>query len=140
MVEQRLRLFQLILAGFIFIGTPLELWLTEHFESPPQVIPFILCGLGLLAVMVVLWRPQRATLLALRGVMGLVFLGSLFGVFEHVEHNMAFELEIRPNAIPSDLIFEALRGVNPLLAPGILALAAIIAVVATYYHPALGKK
>jgi hypothetical protein len=46
-------------------------------------------------------------------------------------------LEMRPSAVWSDVWFEALRGAAPLLAPGILALAAIIAIAATYEHPAL---
>lgn len=56
---------------------------------------------------------------------------------EHIEHNLAFELEIRPNATTGDVFFEALSGANPLLAPGILGLAAIVALAATYYHPQL---
>ena len=69
--------------------------------------------------------------------MAIVFVGSLFGIYEHVEHNLAFALGIRPNAVASEVLMDALRGANPLLAPGILALAAVLALSATYYHPAL---
>ena len=48
-----------------------------------------------------------------------------------------FALEIQPNATTSEIVMDALRGANPLLAPGVLALAAILAIAATYYHPAL---
>jgi hypothetical protein len=34
---------------------------------------------------------------------------------------------------------DALMGANPLLAPGILALAGVLAIAATYHHPALRK-
>jgi len=37
-------------------------------------------------------------------------------------------------------LIKAVSGGNPLLAPGILALAAIIALAATYYHPALVER
>jgi hypothetical protein len=70
----------------------------------------------------------------------LVGLGSLFGLYEHIEHNLAFELEIRPTAAVNDVFMEALKGASPLLAPGILGLAALIALAATYYHPALVKR
>jgi hypothetical protein len=93
-----------------------------------------------LAVVAALFRPNRATLLVLRGVMGLVTLGGLFGVYEHLEHNLAFELEIRPTATVTAVLMEALKGASPLLAPGILALTALIAIAATYYHPALGGR
>lgn len=81
----------------------------------------MLSGSGLVALVGVLVCPQRAMILALRGVMGLVTLGSFFGMFEHIEHNLEFALEIRPNAVASDVFVEALGGPNPLLAPGILA-------------------
>jgi hypothetical protein len=64
----------------------------------------------------------------------------LIGIYEHIEHNLAFELEIRPNATAGQVFMEALGGASPLLAPGILALAAILAIAATYYHPAFGKQ
>lgn len=137
---QRYRLFLFLLTGAIFIGVLVELYFTEHTESLPQWIPFVLSGLGLVALVGVLVRPQRAMILALRGVMGLVTLGSFLGIFEHIEHNLEFALEIRPNAVASDVFFEALGGPNPLLAPGILALGALLALAATYYHPALNQK
>lgn len=139
LINHRLRLFLLALAGFIFVGSVVELALAGHTESPVQWIPFVLSGLGLVAVTAVLAWPGRFTIFALRGVMGLALLGSLFGMFEHIEHNLAFALEIRPNATVSDVFFEALRGANPLLAPGILALAALLALAATYYHPTLKR-
>jgi len=137
LVVQRLRRFLLVLAGSLCIGTVVELLLVEHREDLVQLIPFVLCGLGLIAVLAALFRPQRATLRGLQIVMGLNILGSLFGVYEHVEHNMAFALEIRPNTTTSAAFWDALSGANPLLAPGILALAAMLALAATYYHPAL---
>jgi hypothetical protein len=139
-VEQRLRTFLLGLAGWLCVGTIVELFLAKHYEDPAQLIPFALCGVGLAAVLAALWRPQRATLIALRGVMALLLVGSLFGVYEHLAGNFAFELEMRPSAVWSDVWFQALRGAAPLLAPGILALAAVLAIAGTYAHPALARR
>jgi hypothetical protein len=69
-----------------------------------------------------------------------VALGSLLGVYEHIEGNIGLLLEVTPNATTAKIISEALGGANPLLAPGMLALAAVLAVAATYYHPALEHK
>jgi hypothetical protein len=138
-IVRRLRLFLLGLSAWMCAATIVELLLIEHAESPAQILPFLLCGLGLVVVLAALMWPQRATLLALRGVMGLLLIGSLFGVYEHIEHNLAFELEIRPGAVAADVWFDALRGASPPLAPGTLALAAIVALAATYYHPALAR-
>ena len=133
----RLRVFLLALAGFMCVGTIVELALTKHWESPTQVLPFVLSGLSLVVITVVLLRPGRGSLRLLRWVLGIALVGSLFGVFEHIEHNLEFALEIRPNAVAADVIWEAVAGANPLLAPGILAFTAIIALAATYYHPML---
>ncbi len=139
-VLRRLRHFLLGLAGFMCLGTVVELLLAGHTESPTQLIPFGLCGLGLIVIVWALMRPGRLSVLTLRAVMLLVALGSVFGIYEHFEHNLGFELEIRPGAGVAEVWLAALQGANPLLAPGILALAAIIALAATYYHPALAPR
>ncbi len=136
-VEERLRRFLLGVAVFIFVGTILELWFEEHTEGWIQLIPFGLSILGALVAGVALYVPGRGVLQSLRALMVVIALGSAFGLYEHLEHNIAFELEIRPGAGIGDVFWEALFGASPLLAPGILALGAILALAATYQHPAL---
>src|SRR5262245_26395084 len=113
MVEQRLRTFLLGLSAWLCLGTIVELFLAKHYDDAVQLVPFVLCGVGLIAAVVALWRPMRGTLLALRGVMGLLAAGSLVGMYEHLANNFAFELEMRPSAIWSDVWLEALRGAAP---------------------------
>ena len=108
-IEHRLRLFMLSLAAFMTAGTVVELWFAGHIETAIQYIPFVLCGLALLAIGAVLLRPRRQTVLALRVVMGLVALGSFFGLLEHLEGNIAFAREIQPNAPLGQLLRYALR-------------------------------
>ncbi|MBZ0295476.1 MAG: hypothetical protein K8L99_23150 [Anaerolineae bacterium] len=139
-VEQRLRRFLLITVAGLCTATMIELLLTEHFMEPLQLIPFVLCALGLLAVGAVYFRPSRRTIYFLRAVMILVGLGSLLGIFLHLNGNLTFELEIRPNATAGEVVMDALMGADPLLAPGILALGAALALAATYYHPQLTKR
>ena len=129
----RYRTFPLLVAGFSCVFAIVELWLEEHTGDAPQLIPFFLCGFGAAAIV----RPRRTTVKLLRIVMGVMLFGSLFGLFEHVEHNWEFAKEIRPNATLSVLLSDTLHGANPLLAPGILALAAVLAIAATYFHPVL---
>jgi hypothetical protein len=136
----RLRQFLLVMSALLLIGTLVELWLINHMEDPVQLIPFALCGLGLVAIFLAMLRPRRAALLGLRACMGLLALGSFLGLYLHVESNLGFHRELHPNASTGDLLWGALGGANPLLAPGILALTAALAIAATYYHPALTKK
>ncbi|HMB92676.1 MAG TPA: hypothetical protein VKP65_17625 [Rhodothermales bacterium] len=138
-VEASLRRFLLVVAGCVFAGTVVELLFVGHAESIIQLVPFVLCAVGALVVVVAFYAPRRRSLRALRGVMVLMVLGSGFGIYEHLTHNFAFELEIRPNATVGDVFWEALAGASPLIAPGILALAAVLAIAATYRHPLLEK-
>ena len=72
--------------------------------------------------------------------MTIVCVGSLFGIYQHFQHNLGFELGMRPNAVVSDVLMPALQGASPMLAPGNLALAGILSIAGTYYHPVLMKK
>ncbi len=138
--EEQLRRFLLVVAGLVFTATTAELALVEHDESFVQLVPYILCGIGIVAVAALVWRPKRGVLLASRVVLAVVALGSIYGWYEHVAHNLAFELEIRPNATTGDVIWDALGGASPLLAPGILALGSALAYAATFRHPALTNR
>ncbi|HYP40151.1 MAG TPA: hypothetical protein VEX13_07295 [Chloroflexia bacterium] len=130
----------LLVAASIFVATPVELVLEGHTKDTLQLIPFVMCGVGLLTVVAALVRPQKATLLALRVAMLLVALGGVLGIGLHLLNNFAFEREVRPSAAVGDVLINTLKGANPLLAPGILVVAALVAVAATYYHPALGRQ
>ena len=139
-IERRLRRFLLIVVALSCIATFIELILEKHTKELLQFVPFALCVAGFLSVVAVLARPQPLTINILRAVMALVILGSLLGGWEHLESNVDFETEMRPGITAIDAIPAALMGAAPLLAPGILGLAGVLALAATYYHPALGKR
>jgi len=135
---ERLQLFLRLLATGLFAGTIAELIAVGHDDDPIQFVPFLLCGVGLLAIAAVWKRPSAATVVALRGVMTVIALGSLLGVFEHIEGNIAFVREIHPHASTSMLVKAAVGGGAPLMAPGILAIGAAVAIAATYARGAEG--
>jgi hypothetical protein len=129
---RRLRTFLLGLAAVLFVGSVVELVLAEHTESPSQLATFALCGLGLLALVALRMHPGRRTLLALRIAMGVVAVGSLVGIGLHFWGNLELGRETQPNADAATLLVTALTGGVPLLAPGILAVSATLAIAATY--------
>jgi hypothetical protein len=139
-VEDRLRLFLLGLSGVMCLGTIVELWLAGHTKQLIQFLPFILCSLGLAAVIAAWLRPGRSTLWTLRLVMGIAAFGNLIGVYEHLTSNLELVREVKPNLALVDALWKAAHGAAPLLAPGTLAVAALVAIAATYYHPALGNR
>lgn len=139
-ILSRLRRFLLALSVLLCVGTVIELWLTEHMETVVQLIPFGLCGLGLAAASVALLKPRRIVILILRVSMALVAAGGLYGVYEHIENNIGFQREINPSAPTGEIVLASFHGPNPLLAPGIFVVAAMVAIAATYHHPALSKR
>ncbi|MGV2435113.1 MAG UNVERIFIED_CONTAM: hypothetical protein LVT10_09775 [Anaerolineae bacterium] len=69
----------LAIASLAFIVTPVELWLTGHYENALQWIPFILCGMGLVAIGTVYFHPARWSVWGLRLVMVVVGVGGVWG-------------------------------------------------------------
>jgi hypothetical protein len=133
-ILRRLRKFLLVLALSLFAGALVELWLVGHTKEFVQWIAFVLAGAGALASMLVLFRLSFATVRILRVCMIVVALGSLFGIYQHVSGNVALAREIHPDSSTSHLFWRGLQGGNPLLAPGVLAVAALVALSATYRY------
>jgi len=132
----QLRRFLLILTVIVCGGTVVELLLLEHTDDPIQLVPFSLAAIGAGLALWVMFQPSRQSIRALRVGMTLVFLGSGVGMLIHLIRNVEFEMEIRPGVGFGDIALKALMGASPLLSPGVLALAAVLAIAATYYHPA----
>jgi hypothetical protein len=138
-IVARLRQFMLVLACGLCVGLIIELWLTDHLQTPLQFVPFALCGLGLMALAWVLIRPNRNALWVLRAIMLIAALGGLLGTYEHLEHNLEFAREVNATKANAAPLWTALTGANPPLAPGALIVTAMIAGAATYVHPKLTK-
>jgi hypothetical protein len=136
-IVTRMRRFMLVLACFLCAGTVIELWLTEHTKTPIQFVPFVLCGVGLIALLAVLSRPTQRTIWALRAVMVVAALGGLLGTYEHLQGNLELAREVKPAQASAAPLASALTGGNPPLAPGVLGVAAVLALAATYRHPVL---
>lgn len=128
----QLRTFLFGLAAFLFLGTVAELILVEHDESAIMLIPFGLCGIGLLALGLAWKRPAGKAILMVRIVMLGIAGGAAFGIYEHLMGNYNFVHEIRPRADFTSLIEPTLRGGAPLMAPGILAIGAAVSIAATF--------
>ena len=72
----------------LFARTIAELLSVKHYGDRVQLIPFVICGVGL-AILVLFWRrPAREMLEATHLSMGLIALSSLIGVYKHIEGNL----------------------------------------------------
>ena len=131
--ERLTRLSNLLygLAAVIFAGTVLELIATKHYGEPIQLVPLVLCGAGLVGVVLAWKRPDRQIVQALRILMALTAAATVLGIWKHIEGNIGFEREMHPNSTGWPLIEGALTGGAPPLASGALAVEASIAIAAT---------
>ena len=78
-------------------------------------------------------------LLGVRAVMMATMLGSLLGVYEHIEGNLEFSKEVHRHATTMERIKQVLTGRSPLAAPGMLAVAALLLIAATFVTQSLSK-
>ena len=135
----RASLRQLILA-LVFVGIvglEIELALLKHAESFTQWIPHISLLAGLILTAVAYLRPGPGTLRMFQAMMVIYVLVGVLGVYLHLRGNVEFALERDPTLSGLRLLWKALRGATPALAPGALAQLGLLGFLYTYRHPAL---
>jgi hypothetical protein len=123
----------------LFLGTIAELLSVKHYGEPIKLVPFALCLLGCAALAAVRLRPGRRVFLAVRAFMAVTMLGSLLGVYEHIEGNLETSREIHRHLATMARIKAMLTGRDPIAAPGMLAVAALLLIAATYVAETLAR-
>ncbi|MCK6519225.1 hypothetical protein L6R46_29690 [Myxococcota bacterium] len=124
-VERGLRRALLALAGLTGLGLVGELLLIGHTEETLQLLPIVLGGLTTLGALWAARLPETAAPKALQALSAALVLCSALGVWEHLESNLEFERELRPDQSLTEALIGALSGSSPLLAPGALVVAAL---------------
>lgn len=139
MTGERSTLRLAILAVFIAgsLGLIAELLLIAHTEGTLQLIPLVLLFAGLAAAGWAIRSRSRTSLLGLRAAGALQVLGGLAGLVLHYLSNVEFELEMQPDAGGAGLVWAALTGAIPALAPGAMVQLGLIGCLFTFAHPAL---
>ena len=129
----------LLLALVLFgaAGLIAELFLIEHYDSWTQTLPFAVLGCGLAVGASLAYRPTSRRVRVFQAVMGIAVLTGLVGLWLHYRGNAAFELEIAPSARGFDLVWGALRGAVPILAPGAFVQLGLLGIIWSHRHPAL---
>jgi hypothetical protein len=128
-----------VLAVFVFgvVGLLGELVLLEHTEDFWQLTPLVLLGAS--PVLLVWHARSRGTgaLRAFQVLMGFFIISGIAGLILHYQGNVEFELEMQPGARGLALVWEALKGATPALAPGTMLQLGFLGLVYTYQHPRL---
>lgn len=139
-MRQSLRQLLLALVLIGIVGLEVELALLRHAESVTQWIPHVALLIGLIATAAVYFRPAPATLRAFQAIMaGFLVVGAL-GVYLHLQGNVEFALERDPSLTAAGLIWKALRGATPALAPGALAQLGLLGLLYSHKHPVFGGR
>jgi hypothetical protein len=130
-------LLGLMLLGMLGLGA--ELLLLEHFENVWQWVPLVLLAVGFLLGAAVWMRPGRATLRAFRALSAVFVVAGALGMYLHLDGNVEFERESDSGLRGLPLVWEALRGATPALAPGALAQLGLLGLALAHRHPALRR-
>jgi hypothetical protein len=132
-----LRQLLLALVFIGIVGLEVELALLRHAESFTQWIPHMALMIGLLSTVAVYFRPGRPTLKVFQLLMLAFLVVGALGVFYHLKGNIEFALERDPSLTGVGLLWKALRGASPALAPGALPQLGLLGLLYGYKHPAL---
>ena len=135
-----LKRFLLIILVIGTLGTGTELLLLGHTDGWTQLIPIIVLGVSLLSTVAVALRPSPPLVYGFRGTMCLVLTSGIVGVVLHYQGNADFELEMRANIRGVELIWNALTGATPALAPGTMILLGLLGLLYSYRHSVLTKE
>ncbi len=135
-----LRQILLLLVQVGNAGLIAELLLLGHTESFNQWIPLIALVVGTVSTFVVMFRPGYRAIRLFQWVMASFLMAGMLGLYLHYRGNVEFALERYPDASGLDLMWKALRGATPTLAPGVLAQLGLVGLVYTYKHPMLSDR
>jgi hypothetical protein len=132
---------QLLLALVVIgiVGLEVELALLRHAESFSQWIPHVTLFIGLLTTAAVYFRPGPRTLRVFQVLMIVFLIVGALGVYFHLHGNVEFAQERDPSLSGVRLLWKALRGASPALAPGALAQLGLLGLLYSYKHPALTR-
>lgn len=100
------------------VGTGAELLLLEHTEDWWQLVPIVLIGFGLAALVWFEVSGSRVSKQFFRTVLVFFIVSGVLGFVLHYQGNMEFELEMYPKMKGGELVWETLKGATPVLAPG----------------------
>lgn len=121
------------------LGLIAELLLLEHTESVYQWLPLIILFVTAPLAVFLALRPTRPLIRVFQTLMIVTVVIGGLGVYLHFQGNTEFELEMDPALRGLDLVWSALGGATPSLAPGALVQLGLVGLASLYRHPLLRR-
>ena len=116
-------------------GLIVELLLIEHTETRIQWIPLVVLFAGFASCIWLAVRPGAASLRTFEAIMVIFIVSGLAGLYFHYAGNVEFALERDSSLSGASLVWKALRGATPALAPGALAQLGLLGLAYSYTRP-----
>ena len=132
-----LRTILLVILLVGLVGTEAELLLLGHTEGAWPVSPIVLIAVSLAVLAWYGVAGNPASLHALRGVMALLLVAGIVGLWLHFASNVEWARESNPSLGGVALYRAALSGAMPVLAPGVMIQLSLLGLAYTYRHPVL---
>ena len=132
-----LRRFVLAILMMGIVGTGAELVLLEHMEDFWQWVPLVLFVAALPCAGWLFIAPGVASVRVFQILMVLFVVSGFVGQWLHYKGNVEFELEMYPSRGGLELVWEALGGATPSLAPGTMTLLGLLGLAICFRHPGL---
>jgi len=129
-----------LLLGILLLGltgAAAELFLLGHYEDWKQWMPLVLLVGALASFAVYGITRSRHVLRALRWLAVAFIVAGFTGLYLHYSGNAEFEREMVPSIGGAKLVWEALTGATPALAPGTMVQLGLLIWLYLYKHPAL---
>jgi len=117
------------------LGTVGELVLLRHVDEVAQWLPVAALTA---AIPILIWHsasPRAASVRTLQALM-VLFIGlGVVGVGLHLNGNVEFEHELRPDEHGWEFLRKTVAGATPVLAPGSMVLLGLVGLAHAYRHP-----
>ena len=121
------------------IGTGAELGLLGHYEDPWQWTPIVVLSLCLSLTLIHFFAPGPLTRKLLRISMLLFIVSGVIGLYLHLKGNFEFELEMYKNLSNFSLLWRAMRGALPALAPSSMIYIGLLGLITALIQPPVSK-
>ena len=116
----------LALCVMLWSALVVELWATEHYGVLLQQAPLFFCVLNLVLLLAHWRRPHPTVRQLLAASLLLSAIVGIIGLYIHLSTNIGLKREAFPEESFGFVLYEAIRGRLPLLAPGSLTFGAAL--------------
>ncbi len=131
-----MRRILLAIMAVTIVGIMAELVLLEHTETWIQWIPLVALAAALVSLAALAVSGHAIVSQGFQLLMAVIIVVGGIGLYFHYRGNVEFALETYPEMRGTELVWEALTGATPTLAPGAMMQLGLLGLALTYTQSA----